>query len=213
MDAYYEESAINRKESKEKKIYAIMNVVSYIFLAISIVLLINFIFNMPFKGLSAGASAEAQQLYAAQRSLAIFSGFFGVFFLLQWFLLSKFKTKFNVSYDYVFVSGELRISKVFNVNKRRLLARIDCADVLQVGDVDNSGYERLRSDPSTQEIVCTANDEPLSDKFFMYILANNAGKKLYVLECREVLLLNMMKFMKRTVLENDYIPQEKKQNK
>ena len=211
MDAYYEESAINRKEGKERKIYAIINVFSYIFLVLGIILLINFIFNMPFKGLSSGASEETQQLYAAQKSIAIFSAFFGVFFLLQWFLLLKLKARYNVSYDYVFVSGELRISKVFNVNRRKLIARIDCADILQVGDVDNSAYERLRSDPSTQEIVCTANNETMSDKFFMYILANISGKKLYVLECRETLLLQMMKFMKRTVLESDYVPQEKKQ--
>ena len=211
MDAYYEESAINRKEGKERKIYTVINVFCYIFLILGIVLLVNFIFNMPFKGLSAGASEEAQQWYATQKSIAILSGFFGVFLFLQWFLLFKLKARYNVSYDYVFVSGELRISKVFNVNRRKLIARIDCADILQVGDVDNSAYERLHSDPSTQEIVCTANDEAMSDKFFMYILANMSGKKLYVLECRETLLLQMMKFMKRTVLESDYVPQEKKQ--
>lgn len=207
MDAYYEESAVNRKESKERKIYTIINVFSYIFLILGIILLVNFIFSMPFKGLPEDASEDAQRLYA----FAIFSGLIGAFFLLQWFILFKLKARFNVSYDYVFVSGELRISKVFNINRRKLIARIDCADVLQVGDVDNSAYERLRSDPSTQEIVCTANDETGNDKFFMYILANINGKKLYVLECRETLLVNMMKFLKRTVLESDYVPQEKKQ--
>ena len=47
----------------------------------------------------------------------------------------------------------------------------------------------------------------------MYILINNDGKKLYVLECRELLLVEMLKFMKRTVLESDYVSQEKKKNK
>ena len=47
-------------------------------------------------------------------------------------------------------------------------------------------------------------------KFFMYVCAQYNGKKLFVLECREELLMHMMKFVKRTVLDHDYVPQEKK---
>ncbi len=214
MDVYYEESAVNQKEGKERKINKIIGIIAKIFLILGAGMSLFAIFTLIslIGGLAPDAPEDIKQAYDAQKSLAIFCSFFGVFFLLQWFLLSKLRARYNVSYDYVFVSGEIRISKVFNVNKRKLIARIDCADILQVGDADNSGYERLRSDPSTQEIICTANEQALGDKFFMYILANNAGKKLYVLECREVLLVNMMKFMKRTVLESDYIPQEKKRN-
>ena len=121
------------------------------------------------------------------------------------------KLRYNVSYDYCFVSGELRISKVFSFTKRKLLARLECSEMLQVGDIENSSYERLRSDPMTKEVVCTPNIEAADGKFFMYILINNDGKKLYVLECRENLLMNIMKFAKRNVLESDYVMQEKKQ--
>lgn len=45
----------------------------------------------------------------------------------------------------------------------------------------------------------------------MYILtAGNAGKRLYILECREELLINILKFVKRGTLESDYVAQEKK---
>jgi hypothetical protein len=44
------------------------------------------------------------------------------------------KNRFNVSYDYAFVSGELRIAKVINVNKRKLVARIQAEDIIQLGD-------------------------------------------------------------------------------
>ena len=44
----------------------------------------------------------------------------------------------------------------------------------------------------------------------MYIHVDYNGKKLYVLECREELLVQMLKFMKRTALDRDYISQEKK---
>jgi hypothetical protein len=45
----------------------------------------------------------------------------------------------------------------------------------------------------------------------MYILAQYNGKKLFILECKETLLMNIMKFAKRTALDRDYVMQEKKQ--
>ena len=83
-------------------------------------------------------------------------------------------------------------------------------EILQVGDVDSSSFDRLRSDPQTKEVVCTPNAIAGEGKFFLYILAVENGKKLYVLECREELLLNMMQFLRRDILDRDYIPQAKK---
>ena len=82
--------------------------------------------------------------------------------------------------------------------------------MLQIGDVDSTSYDRLRSDPSTKNVICTSNDEASEGKFFMYILANYNGKKLFVLECREEMLVNIMKIAKRSVLDRDYVSQEKK---
>jgi hypothetical protein len=59
-------------------------------------------------------------------------------------------------------------------------------------------------------VFCTSNDEASEGKFFMYVLANYNGKKLFVLECREMLLENIMRFAKRTTLDRDYVSQEKK---
>ena len=120
------------------------------------------------------------------------------------------KNRFNVSFDYAFVSGELRIAKVVNINKRKLVAKIQSEDIVQIGDVDNTAFDNLRADPNTKTILCTSNDEAGDGKFFMYVLVNDNGKKLYVLECRELLLMHMLKFVKRTTLESDYVSQEKK---
>ena len=49
------------------------------------------------------------------------------------------------------------------------------------------------------------------DKVALYIYINDNGKKLYILECREQMLVNILKFAKRTALEKDYVMQEKKQ--
>lgn len=199
MDAFYEESAVNANAKKGGKKYKFLHILSRIFLVLAVVLLVMCVMWIP-------VDAEKTTLF-----MCVFCGIQGGFFLLMWFLAYKMKLRYNVSYDYCFVSGELRISKVFSLTKRKLLARLECSEMLQVGDIENSSYERLRSDPMTKEVVCTPNIEAADGKFFMYILINNDGKKLYVLECRENLLMNIMKFAKRNVLESDYVMQEKKQ--
>jgi hypothetical protein len=120
---------------------------------------------------------------------------------------------FNVSYDYCFVSGELRISKVINVNRRKLMARLTTDEMIQIGDVENPSFDRFRSDPTSKTVVCTSNVESTDGKFFMYILAEYNGKKLFVLECREELLMHILKFARRGTLESDYVMQEKKKNR
>ena len=203
MDAFYEESALDKNGARGKKIYQILHIVSMVFLWIGVLLLFVFLVYFPWK-----ASTEEEQ------ALQVFVGFLGVLglsCLIAWFLFSKFKTRFNVSYDYCFVAGELRISKVFNVNRRKLVARINCEDMIQVGDMDNPSYDAFKADPTVKEVVCTSNSEPADGKFFMYVLANYDGKTLFLLECRENLLMNIMKFAKRSVLETDYVMQDKKQ--
>lgn len=201
MDAFYEESAVNTNAKKESGRYKVFNAVSYIFLIIAVILLVACIMYIPVGGDNGSGLG----------SLSAFLGLQGAMFLGFWFLFYKLKRRYNVSYDYCFVSGELRISKVFNVNKRKLVARIECEDLIQVGDIDNSSYDRFRADPTVKQVICTPNDTPSSGKFFMYVLANYDGKKLFVLECRELLLMNIMKFAKRGVLESDYVMQERKQ--
>ena len=176
MDVFYEESATNQNAKKDAVKYKIAHYMSYFFMIIGIIMLVIALFNFPFSG-----SGEAVSSF---RAFYGFIGVQGVFFMLIWFVLMKLKRRFNASYDYCFVSGELRISKVFNINRRRLMVRIDCEDMIQIGDIDNPSYERFKSDPMTKEVICTPNTEAANGKFFMYVLTNINGKTMYVLECR-----------------------------
>ncbi len=193
MDVFYEESSITKDTVKAGKKYKIFNIVSKVFLGLAIFWLV-LVLNMPFDLLVAWAFIE-------------------VWLLGTWFLFSKFKARFNVNYDYAFVSGELRIAKVFNVNKRKLITRLQAEDIIQMGDVENTAFENLRADPNTKLVFCTSNEVPAEDKFFMYLLVNDNGRKLYILECREALLMHVLRFVKRTVLESDYVSQEKKKDR
>lgn len=216
MDVLYEESAVNRNAAKAEKKYKIINVFSWLCLILGVIFLMLFLPNLIASFSKAQPTEEitAEQLaqaIASARGMAIMSGMWVVFFGSLWFLLYSWKKRVNISYDYTFVSGELRIAKVFNVNKRKFLYRIQPEEILQLGDVENGSYDRLRSDPSVKQILLTPNAEPADGKFFLYILiGESGGKKLYILECREELLVNILRFVKRGTLESDYVSQEKK---
>jgi len=195
MDVFYEESALVHNSGKKKKQYNILSTFSIVFLVLGIIWIIIGFYTID----------------VTQLGSWLFWGLICVWLFSAWFLLRRWKFRVNVSYDYCFVSGELRIAKVMNINKRKLVARIDCEDMIQFGDIDNPSFDRFRSEPTTKTVLCTSNDTPASGKFFMYILAEYNGKKLFVLECREELLMNILKFAKRNKLESDYVMQEKKQ--
>ena len=192
MEAFYEESSIAQDSKKASKRYAVMNVFSIIFLVWGIISGVMFILCIP------------------DPAFMFFWGVQAVSAFAFWFLLFKMKSRTNVSFDYCFVSGELRISRVISNQKRKLVARFDMDDLIQVGDVDAPSFDRFKADPNTKTVYCTSNDEASEGKFFMYVLANYNGKKLFVLECRELLLENIMRFAKRTTLDRDYVSQEKK---
>ncbi len=192
MDVFYEESSVSNSGVKDAKKYKIFQILSNVFLVLGIISILM------------GCNIFGVKEFIAWIFL------FSSWFFVVWFVLFKLKYRFNFNYDYTFVSGELRITRVFNVSKRKPLAKIQPEQIIQIGDVDNVAFDGLHSDPNTKTVYCTANIEASEGKFFMYILVSDNGKKLYVLECREELLLQMMKFVKRTTLESDYVMQEKK---
>ena len=211
MDIYYEESAVCSDSVKAQRRYTIVHIISIVALIIGAICAIVALLNIPFGSIGDGLTEAQQQELIAYRNFFIFVGIQGAFFILLWYILHRLKQRINVNYDYIFVSGEIRISKVFNVNHRKLITRIQPEQIIQLGDIDNGNYERLKADSSVKEIICTSNSEAAKGKFFMYILIGEAGEKqLYVLECREEMLVNILKFVKRSTLEKEYIPQEKK---
>ncbi len=192
MDVLYEESSVAKNAKKSEQKYAILHVLSNIFLVLMIL------------------TAIPTLLFIPEWGLVLFFGSFALTFFGFWFILYRWKNTTNVSYDYFLVSDEIRIAKVINTSKRKLVARFDGECIIQIGDVDAPSFERFKADPNVKTVICTSNSEASEGKFFMYILAEYEGRKLFILECREELLINILKFTKRTALDRDYVSQEKK---
>jgi hypothetical protein len=98
------------------------------------------------------------------------------------------------------------------VNKRKLVTKIQSENILQLGDFETESFNRLAADPMNKQIICTQNSTPKEGKFFLYVhVSEPIGKRLYVLECREELLVNILHFVKRGTLAPDYVMQDKKE--
>lgn len=212
MDVLYEESAVNANAAKGEKRYKILNLFTWFFGALALIFAILFVIGLV-SFLMAMSAMKAEDRATAIGSL-IFYFMMITLFGGPWLACFLMKRKINVSFDYTFVSGELRISKVFNVNRRKFLYRIDAESIQKMGDADSPSFDRVISDPSVKKIVCTPNAEPSGGKFFLYIVTSESGgRRVYILECREELLINILKFVKRGILESDYVMQEKKAQK
>ncbi len=212
MDVLYEESAVNANAAKGEKRYKILNLFTWFFGVLALIFAILFVIGLV-SFLMAMSAMKAEDRATAIGSL-IFYFMMITLFGGPWLACFLMKRKLNVSFDYTFVSGELRISKVFNVNRRKFLYRIDAESIQKMGDADTPSFDRVISDPSVKKIVCTPNAEPSGGKFFLYIVTSESGgRRVYILECREELLINILKFVKRGILESDYVMQEKKAQK
>ncbi len=204
MEVMYEESAVDQNAARSSKKYAILHVISIICLLLAGFFAVCGLYMIPGESTNEAVHAEVQAMcFLLFLQAAIFIGI--------WFLLTKWKARLNVSYDYLFVSGDLRISKVVGNRRHKLVANINCEDIQQIGDVDCESFGSLHRDPATTLVVCTSNHIAAEGKFFMYVLAAHEGKKLFILECREELLTHILQFTRRGVLDRDYVAQEKKQ--
>ena len=204
VDAFYEESAVNSNEKKQSLYYTIFFVAQVVFIVLSVLwgwFGFNFILEVPVNG---------KTILDVLPSW-IFFALFLASFIVGAVLFAIFKKRFNVSFDYSCVYGELRISKVFNQKKRKLVCRIEPNSILQVGDMDSSSYNLLCSMPDVEEVICTPNMVAGAGKFFLYVYAIDDGeKKLFLLECREALLIHLMQYLRRDILDREYVPQDKK---
>ncbi len=181
-DAFYEESVSSLRKEQESRRYTILRVVSIITYVIGGFLLFFSLYVVP--DIVEKTSGLGLALSLVQWFLPI------VFFIGTGIFFTRFKRRYNVSYDYIFVEDELRVSKVFNGKKRKFLFKLKADSILKLGLCERDSYERTLAGQNRKPIYLTPNrDEAAEGKIFIYLVYSDvAGKDVYVLECREMLL-------------------------
>ena len=198
QEIFYEESVDTHNQASAKRrfmVYRIFSVVSFVFAVFA------------FLTLFYGLPIDTDEGFTAPViiSLVVWLVLMAAMIALGIFFARK-KHAFYLSYDYTFVSGDLRISKVFNNRRRKHLYNVSTDRIIRIGRVGSESYEKLKKSPDVKEDICTPNAEADDDKEFFYIHAQtNVGKKILVLECRIQLIYTVIRFINRPgILEPEF---------
>jgi len=128
-----------------------------------------------------------------------------VMFVFSGVFFGKVKQKSYVEYDYTFVTGSIRIAKIFKNIKRKFLLKFEARDVEKLGKYDSATYKTYENMPGINKIILTSNLSPADNKDFYYIAVNTDGeKKLLIFECTETFISNVLKFSNKTVIDDDF---------
>ncbi len=177
-DAYCEDSAVCQREVKEAKMYTLFKVLA-IAAIVAAVLILSIAFAYVPAVLDATVVEETGETDTISRVFLLGTYFLTVVLaagvgVIFWFM----KNRFNVSFDYLFVEDELRISKVFNGKKRKYLKTLKCDQILKIGKCESDGFERTCAGiPKRQIVFLTPNREPSKNKNFYYILYSSSLEK------------------------------------
>lgn len=193
QDVFYEESTSLSNEKKESLKYGIIrfgSILSYVLACFWAYLDYNFL----------DLSNIIYIIFVGVLPLAIFI-FLGIF-------LGKLKDKFYVVFDYTFVTGSIRISKVIRNVKRKFIIKFECSDIEKIGKISSELFSTYYSQINcgVNYLCLTTNSEPATGKEFYYIVTNvSAQKTLLKLECSKEFIMNVIKFSKRTVIDGELL--------
>lgn len=202
QEVFYEESASLLNEKPAKFRYNLLTIVGVICIlsAVFAIIMIWMAFSVP-------VNEEDMQSFVLKDFLLSLLPLFILFVLMVVGAVLLFKKRHSVyvSYDYTFVTGELRICKVIHNRKRKLLYRLSDERLIKIGRVGSESYKKLKASPDNKEDILTPNEEAAEGKEFFYIQAStNVGKKILVLECRQQMISTILRYMNKNILESEF---------
>ncbi len=191
QEVFYEETAMVQSSAPAKTKYYTVKTFSVISYTIAVFWLILSIMFFPLQG-----NVLVNILFAAIPF---------VLFLLSGILLGKMKDTLYVDYDYTFVSGSIRFSRVIKNVKRKGILKFDTTNIEKVGIYGSDTFDRYMLMPEKKKMILTSNKTPEDGKNFYYIVANVGGiKYLFVLECTETFISYVIRYSNRTVIEDGF---------
>lgn len=194
-EIFYEESSVPADGMKQAKIFRNFRTISIVLYIIGVIALLP--------GLSRGYvfffdGGKDEYLYMFISSLII-----GLIFIALALGFTMANRKINIIYDYVFVSGEIRISKVHG-NRRKEIYVIKPSEILKIGKVFSEEYYRIKVSLHNRESRFTVNKIAADNKELYYFYCNtNTGKGLLILECKEEMIKNIAYYVSKDILELD----------
>ena len=191
FDVFYEESTELQQARATKAKCKIFNILSIVFYALAVLWTSFAIVFYPLSG---------------NLLMDILGMIMPLIFLLPLAIVSSLiKNKFYVVYDYAFISGTIKVSKIFKDVKRKFVIKFNTTDLERFGKYGSDTYHKYTKMPGISKMTFTMNTEPADGKDFYYLVATvNAEKKLMVFECTETFIVNVLKFSNKSIIEEAY---------
>ncbi len=196
QEIFYEETAVYRNEKSGKTKYYTFYGLSILFLLVCCVYVGLMLGTTDFDKLGTGNTFLNVLLIVIPAIGFILTS--GLFYLL--------KNRFCLDYDYTFVSGSLRISKVIKNSRRKFIYSFTTDKIEKLGKFGSDTFFNYLKYPELKVVQLTANKTPSEGKDFFYLVVNNIDKTkvLLVFECSEQLMVNVLKYSNKYIIEKDY---------
>lgn len=191
QEIFYEESAVVQNEKSATRKYNILktlSVISYVFMVIWIIFAFNF---FPLDNFNFVVFLIEVLIPVAM-------------FCASGILLGRMKNKTYVDYDYTFVTGSVRVSKVIKQIKRKGVISFNTSQILQLGKYGSASCEKLEKTPDVKTLILTSNVSPAEGKDFYYLYVNDVTNKLLIFECTETFMANVLRYSNKMILEKDF---------
>ena len=193
QEVFYEETSICQDRKKEGRKYnacVIGAVVAFALLTLFLIYMFTF-YNL--RAIGEGAVVFNILLIVLPP----------VIFLIWGIYLIRLRNKFCLDYDYTFVSGEIKFSKVVKSTNRIHICKFECIDIEKIGITGSKDYESYIKRSDIDVMYLTSNNIAAEGKKFYYLYVYNAklGRNLYVLECTDEFIRQIVPYIKPTILE------------
>lgn len=195
-EIFYEESAKIQNEKSAKIKYYTFKVISIVFYVMMVFWFFIFFNFTPVEEFTKGNIVINIIMILLPLVFLFFSGF----------MFGKMKNRFYVDYDYVFVSGSIRIAKVIKNIKRKPVMQFDISAIEKMGKYGSDTYTQYEKMPSIKKYILTSNTTPVDDKDFYYLVVNvDETKNLLLMECSETFMATILKYgNNKMILEKDF---------
>ncbi len=122
-------------------------------------------------------------------------------FLVAIILVNVFLKAYFSAYDCVFIDGSVRIDRVFN-NKRKRLISFDCKNIRFIGGVALKSYENNLKNKEFKKINLTNRE--LFEKDFYFIVDKNSIPHLITMRYNENFLSHVLRSVNTRIVEKEY---------
>ena len=192
QEVFYEETSLLNKEKTALGKYRLLNIFSIASYVMAGIVALMFFYFYDIENFNLLVFAVSALL-----PFALFL-FFGI-------MLGRIKNTMFVDYDYTYVSGSIRISKVIRRIKRKNILKFETSDIVQRGKYGSETYLKIEKMPGVKKMILTGNQTPSEGNDFFYLQVNTEGvNKLLVFDCSEKFMATILRYSNKTILEKDY---------